>query len=340
MVDLLSSVSEFWSTFFPSHEGPVAQWIEHRPPEPGVARSNRARVIDLRRGRCSRRFFWGLMTQDPTNPPEQIPLVPADTWVIGDVHGCHDTLMELLRQIDDRQPNAHLTFIGDLVGKGPDSLGVIRFMLENAHRVSVTLGNHDLHLLACRKGKSTPRPSDRTEALLELPQGHPWEAWLSQQPFALDLQAEQQDLDPWRLIHAGVHPAWSESETRERLAQLHAHSRSNSWDWYKDDQSRAWQTASVLTRIRCLKLGTSAPDGEYTGPPENAPEDLAPWYTLLKPENHQRTYLFGHWARLGWHRHTNALCLDSGCVYGGKLTAFQPISGETIRQENCESPTE
>lgn len=279
------------------------------------------------------------MSQDPADSDSTIPAIPADSWIIGDVHGCHDTLMELLRKIDDRQPKAHLTFIGDLVGKGPDSLGVMRFMLENTQRVSVTLGNHDLHLLACRKGKSTPRPSDRTEALLDLPQGHPWEEWLSQQPFALDLQPEQPKPDTWRLIHAGVHPAWSESETRERLEQLHAHSRSTSWDWYKKDESRVWETASVLTRIRCMNLETSIPHGEYTGPPEDAPEDHAPWYSMIKPENHPRTYLFGHWARLGWHRHTNALCLDSGCVYGGELTAFQPISGESIHQENCETPT-
>ena len=276
------------------------------------------------------------MSQDPADSDSTIPAVPADSWIIGDVHGCHDTLMELLKQIDDGQPAGHLVFIGDLVGKGPESLGVIQFMLENSARVSVTLGNHDLHLLACRKGVSTPRASDRIQALLGLPEGHPWETWLSQQPYAIDLHIRKQENSAYRMIHAGIHPEWSQSDLRSRLKLLHSKTRANSWDWYKNHQSQEWKTASILTRIRCLKRLNCEPDSDFTEHPGTAPEELAPWFDLLHKEDRHPAYVFGHWARLGLHESPMAICLDSGCVYGGRLTAYQPSSGVILYQENCE----
>ena len=267
-----------------------------------------------------------------------IPQVPSDAWIIGDVHGCRETLKVLLKRIDALHGDAHRVFIGDLVGKGPDSFGVMQDLMDQSYRTTVTLGNHDLHLLGCRRNAAQPRASDMTEPLLQLPQGHPWESWLAGQPYVCEIHSGT-DEEPrrYRMVHAGIHPSWDDRELQSRLEALTSATRGSDWNWYQQRKGPLWESASTLTRIRCLNRRDLKADFDFTGTPEEADGSLIPWYEALPDGPDCPTYVFGHWARLGWREGLGGHCVDTACVYGGSLTAFQPLTGKVLTQPSCES---
>ena len=278
----------------------------------------------------------------------QFPTAPANAWIIGDVHGCQKTLSALILEIEEHDPNPTFVFIGDLVGKGPDSLGVLDFLMNQPDRVSVLLGNHDLHLLACSYGITKPRSSDMTQSILDLSQHHGWRKWLQNQDLVMEILSNQQR---FRLVHAGIHPQWNDQELSQRIQEACALIRTDDWSWYKNKTSKEWETVSTLTRIRCIQTSDFKPKYDYTGSPSDVPEDLSPWFKALPQRNQQAEqltgaeseqkphYIFGHWARLGVHKDENATCIDSGCVYGGELTAYQPSTGQILHIPTHESPS-
>lgn len=291
----------------------------------------------------SRNSTSGKSATNPSSSPLCFSSVPVNSWVIGDVHGCHNTLLRLIHRIEEQEAQPYLVFIGDLVGKGPDSLGVLEYLMSQSDHVSILLGNHDLHLLACSYGIAEPRPSDRTESILKLSDLHGWRSWLQSQDLILEIPHGSHR---HRLVHAGTAPYWSEQELIQRTSESLALIRSNDWSWYKNKASEEWETVSILTRIRCIHRSSQEPEFEFTGDPDDAPEELCPWFKALSPDGQKATdaskpnephYIFGHWARLGLSMGEKATCIDSGCVYGGDLTAYQPSTGLILQVPHDES---
>lgn len=215
---------------------------------------------------------------------------------IGDIQGCLRQLDELLAMLR-RQPDDRLYSVGDLVNRGPDSLGVLRRMRDLG--ALVVLGNHDLHLLRIAAGRTAVREDDRLSAVLAAADRDELLKWLGAQPV---MRVE----DDLIVVHAGLHPSWTDIS---RVAvQLNAA--------VLDDAHRK-RDAGVrfATEVRyCDARGNRPPvDDPPPGPP------FVPWDDFYRGE---RTVVFGHWARRGLVVRPHLRGLDSGCVYGGPLTAW------------------
>jgi bis(5'-nucleosyl)-tetraphosphatase (symmetrical) len=270
------------------------------------------------------------------------------TYAIGDVHGCLGTLEALLAELPPRSSEDRLWLVGDLVNRGPDSLGVLRWAAESSERLGgrfvAVLGNHDVHLLARAAGAAGPRRRDTLERLLEAPDRDELVAWLGRRPL---LHREGDTV----LVHAGLLPAWSveEAEARARQAEEalrgpEAHALLARYGARGGKRSRELATAgseappdgaerpeappgpdealAVLTSLRAVDAG-GAPCFGFTGPPADAPPGLVPWFEAPGRRSAGATAVFGHWAALGLRFAPGVRALDSGCVWGGSLTALR-----------------
>lgn len=255
-------------------------------------------------------------------------------YVIGDVQGCYDPLLRLLDAIDFDEKRDRVWFAGDLVNRGPQSLAVLRFVKKIAPSPCVTLGNHDLHLLANMFGSRTnSRPDDTLEAVLQAPDRDELGDWLRHQPILYHHRASNTVL-----CHAGIAPCWSLEEASLRAHELEAALRGegcitfldnlygNEPDHWSDTLTgvaRLRVICNYFTRMRfCDATGRLVLN--YKGNVANAPQGLYPWYEVpnrvaLAPE-----IVFGHWAALkGVTPHTKLHAIDTGCIWGGQLTALR-----------------
>lgn len=248
------------------------------------------------------------------------------TYAIGDVQGCFDELRALLERIGFDCARDRLWFVGDLVNRGPQSLQVLRFVKSLGERAVVVLGNHDLHLVAQYEGFERRRPDDTFADVLGAPDAADLVAWLRARPL-------MHVAGDWAIVHAGILPAWSVQKAlalareveralrgadyRQFLAHLYG-SRPERWS----DELTGWDRLRVIvnamTRMRfCTPEG--AMDFHVTG--REAPPGYRPWFELrTEPEP---VLLFGHWSALGLKLSARYCALDSGCVWGGRLTALR-----------------
>ncbi len=255
------------------------------------------------------------------------------TYVIGDVHGHLPTLERLLAEIRFDRHADRLWFCGDLVNRGPDSLGVLRRVTDLGDRALTVLGNHDIHLLARAEGLAEPKRRDTLDAVLSAPDRDDLLAWLRHRPL---IHREGH----WALVHAGLHPDWTLNQAAALAAEVEVGLRGERYQRTIDparDTPGVWQphlrgnerrryTLSVLSRVRMLERGGRL--SPYSGPPGEAPPGLTPWFTLPHRRPDGVTVIFGHWAALGHHRADRAICLDSGCAWGKSLTAMRLDDGE------------
>lgn len=245
------------------------------------------------------------------------------TYVVGDVQGCFITLERLLARIDFDASRDRLWLVGDIVNRGPNSLDVLRFARDLEDRAVVVLGNHDLHLIARSRGEREPKRRDTFDDVLEAPDCDELVEWLAKRPL---LHREDEIV----MVHAGLLPGW----TLDEAASLAKKAEKKLRDDMDRRLGKALRTAvDVFTRIRtCNKAGEM--DLDFAGPPEDAPKGYRPWFELAEiPDD--ATVLFGHWASLGLHLGTNAIGLDTGCVWGGALTALR-LEDRKLFQEPSE----
>lgn len=248
---------------------------------------------------------------------------------IGDVQGCRRSLEALLERIDYTPGVDRLWFVGDLVNRGPESLQVLR--LVKRLDAGVVLGNHDLHLLAVAAGGRPVKSSDTFSDVLAAPDRGPLLEWLANRPLMLRDAASG-----WVMVHAGLPPDWdvdtAETMAREVEEQLRAHYTSgdfmeqmygdypDSWHERMDGMDGLRFAINAFTRLRFCKADGTLALG-HSGPPGTQPAPLRPWYELW-PYTGQRV-VFGHWSALGAGEHGNVISTDSGCVWGGRLTAVR-----------------
>lgn len=252
------------------------------------------------------------------------------TFAIGDVQGCIDELRALLATIGFDSRQDRLWFVGDLVNRGPASLETLRFVRDLGESSIAVLGNHDLHLLALAHGYAKRREDDTLDDFLAAPDREDLLDWLRRLPM---IHAES----GYVLVHAGLLPQWDvpkakalagEVETalrgpgyREFLARLYG-SRPEYWSDDLQGIDRLRVIVNAMTRIRfCTPEGVM--EFQTKGETVNAPPGYLPWFEVPGRKSARDTIICGHWSALGLRIRPNLLALDSGCVWGGRLTAIR-----------------
>ncbi len=272
-------------------------------------------------------------------------------YAIGDVQGCHAPLLALLDRLHFSPDRDQLLFAGDLVNRGPDSLGVLRFVRQLGAAARTVLGNHDLHLLALHHATGRrPRDGDTLDAVLAAPDREALLDWLILQPLVID-DALHGDL----FLHGGVVPEWTRDDVIANaraaeqalradppafLAQMYGNQPEHFAD-AATDMERHRFTINVLTRMRfCHADGRI--DLKLKGPPDRQRAPWLPWFEHPHRRLTDRRIVFGHWSTLGLMQRPGLLALDTGCVWGGALTAVNldapqaaPVS---VACEACQTP--
>jgi len=269
-------------------------------------------------------------------------------YAIGDVQGCAAALDALLAQIRFAPARDRLWLVGDLVNRGPDSLGVLRRVIALGDAVTCVLGNHDLHLLAVVAGGRKLAPSDTFGAVLEAPDAAALVDWLRHRPL-LHHEPETRRV----LVHAGIPPPWTVADALEQAAEVERLLRGPSWQdalrsmygnepatWSaalgRDDKRR--YTINALTRMRyCDAAGKL--DLEHSGPPGTQPAELLPWFDVPQRRARDAHIVFGHWAALGLLRREDVTALDTGCVWGNSLTAVRLDGSMSPARVSCAQST-
>lgn len=260
------------------------------------------------------------------------------TWAIGDVHGCYRTLRKLLKKIDFAKSADRLWFTGDLVNRGPRSLEVLEWAADHDWRIESVLGNHDLHLLALAFGVAEERPRDTLRPILKSSRQVPLLDWLRRRPLAVGTPARL-------MVHAGLLPSWTAEEALSLAARLEARLRGpEAAHLLATLRRKGGEAAEESTEVRALRVfalvRTLRSDGElcreFAGPPEEAPKGCRPWFDIPGRRSSASEIVFGHWAAAGFRRSAKLLALDSGCAWGGQLTAVRLDDGERIQVENAE----
>jgi bis(5'-nucleosyl)-tetraphosphatase (symmetrical) len=254
------------------------------------------------------------------------------TFAIGDVQGCYDDLMRLLERIHFDEQDDQLWFAGDLVNRGPDSLGVLRFVRGLGKRAVSVLGNHDLHLLAVAAGAAKVRDSDTLDATLDAEDREEHLDWLRHRP----MLHHDAGLG-YTLVHAGLPPQWDLGQAQACAHELEdALRRPQHAEFFREmygDEPRRWRAdlkgvdrlrfiVNCFTRLRyCSAAGDL--ELKHKGAPGTQPEGLLPWFEVPGRASAGLHLLFGHWSTLGEVRRHNVYPLDTGCVWGGRLTALR-----------------
>ncbi len=264
--------------------------------------------------------------------------------LIGDLQGCCDVFDRLLAEIGFSPSRDSLTLLGDLVNRGPQSLAVLRRVRGLGASADALLGNHDLHLLAVAHGVRRRHASDTFDDILDSPEREAWLEWLRARPLALERHG-------WLCVHAGVNPAWTAFQTLALAAEVEALLRGPDLasflpQMYGNEPAR-WSDAlqgadrwrhviNVLTRIRFVQADDGALDFKVKESAAAAPRGLVPWFDAPNRASVGTPIAFGHWSTLGLVNQPDLLGIDTGCVWGGALTAVRVDGGRRdVMQVRC-----
>lgn len=263
-------------------------------------------------------------------------------YAIGDVQGCHDELLRLLEKLRFDASQDQIWLAGDLVNRGPDSLGVLRTAKSLGDACICVLGNHDLHLLAVRHGVRAPKSSDTFQDVLQADDGEALLDWLRQRP----LLHHDADLNI-AMTHAGLPPEWTlaraATEARELESVLRGESRQALFDSMYGNEPRRWSSGlsgvdrwryaiNAFTRMRYCRADGWL-DFKHNGRPGTQDASLMPWFRVPGRRSAGETLVFGHWSTLGHIDDPGIHALDTGCVWGGQLTAIRLDDGRFQRSQ-------
>ncbi|QWE24915.1 symmetrical bis(5'-nucleosyl)-tetraphosphatase [Polynucleobacter sp. AP-Elch-400A-B2] len=260
-------------------------------------------------------------------------------YAVGDIQGCAPSLKTLVKKLPVQ---SKMIFLGDLVNRGPDSLGTLRYLkkLQEEQRIECILGNHDLHLLAVDAGIRKTKGLDTVQPILDAPDRAELMHWLRHRPMALSNGKVL-------TVHAGVLPQWDLQQTiecaqevekvlrkksyKDFLANMYGNTP-NKWSNSLQGYERLRVITNALTRIRfCTPAGMM--EFESKEGFEDGPKGYIPWFKTPKRKTQDTLIYFGHWSTLGLLQHGNVIGLDTGCVWGGKLTAMEiPESGKSSKK--------
>lgn len=260
------------------------------------------------------------------------------TYAIGDIQGCHDDLQRLLEHICFDPASDTLWFVGDLVNRGPQSLATLRFIKNLGKQVVTVLGNHDLHTLAVANGHLKYHRNDHIDDILGAEDRDELMEWLRHLP----LLHHDPVLD-FTMVHAGLPPQWDLATAQACAQEVEAVLQSDDYVAFLDqmygnepdlwdEQLSGWDRLRFITN--CFsRLRYCAPDGrlalEEKGKPGSQPTGLLPWFDVPGRKTANLRIVFGHWSTLGTLKNDRAYAIDTGCLWGGHLTA--------LRLEDCQA---
>ncbi len=263
------------------------------------------------------------------------------TYVIGDLQGCCEQLQALRQKIHAATPHPQLIFVGDLVNRGPQSLATLRLIRSFGDTTRTVLGNHDLHLLAVAHGIRKPHRSDTLDDILNAPDRDELLDWLRCQPLALSVEN-------CLVVHAGVMPQWTAQQTLELASEVEEILRGPGWidflrQMYGNTPARWSDDLQGMDRWRCIvnaltRMRFCTTEGEMdfsrADAPDNAPPGYMPWFDVPCRRTEDATIICGHWSTLGLMLRPNVMAIDTGCIWGGKLTALR-LDDRSVIQVDC-----
>lgn len=263
-------------------------------------------------------------------------------YAIGDIQGCFESLQRLLDKINFDQATDQIWFCGDLVNRGPDSLKTVRFIKSLGKSSVSVLGNHDLHLLAVSMNSRKIKSKDSFYDILNAEDRNELLKWIRHRPLMYRN-------NKFCLLHAGLPPQWDidlaeqcarEAENTIRGEQFFEFLTVMYSD-YPDqwsDKLTGWERTRFIincfTRMRyCNKQGKL--DLKHKGRPGSQPGNLLPWFEIPIRKSRSTTIIFGHWSTLGFYAENNCFCIDTGCLWGGQLTALRLDNEMDITSVDC-----
>lgn len=265
---------------------------------------------------------------------------PEHIYLIGDIQGCCEQLDLLHATILQQDSRAHLFIAGDLVNRGPQSLPTLRKLVALGERANSVLGNHDLNLLGIAYGVHRAHHDAYLRPILDAPDREQLLEWVRHRPLAVQMHDHL-------IVHAGVLPSWSVQQTLDYAHEVEHVLRGPDFieflrGMYGNLPSRWSPELTGIERLRCivnvltrLRFCTAFDNMEFDSKEglNNTPAGFAPWFSL--PRNTATTTIvFGHWSALGLQMQPNLIGLDTGCVWGGKLTAMR-LSDHQLFQVEC-----
>jgi len=265
-------------------------------------------------------------------------------YAIGDVQGCYDPLRRLLDKLKFDPCDDQLWFAGDLINRGPQSLETLRFIISLGDSARSVLGNHECHFLAIAHGHKPPHRADTFNEILAADDASTLIQWVRSQPFF----HEDKELG-YSMLHAGLPPQWSLDDARQYARELEAVIRGDQmndflanmygnkpdqWEPNLSGHQRMRFIINCFTRMRfCDASGRL--DLSQKGAVGEQPSHLVPWFEVPNRRTINDQILFGHWSTLGLHQENNTTCLDSGCLWGGQLSAIKLGKTEQFISTDC-----
>jgi len=251
-------------------------------------------------------------------------------YAVGDIQGCYDELNALLDKLKFDFRRDTLWFTGDLVNRGPRSLEVLRFVKSLGDCAVTVLGNHDLHLLAVAYGHEPAKKNDTLDAILEASDREELLTWLRTRPLI-----HHDEIRKLTLVHAGLSPQWSLNTALQCAWEVEQVLSGDSYNDFLanmygnqpvkwDASLKGWDRLRFITNC-CTRLRYVNTEGDLElttkGAPGTQPKGFIPWFRSSQRTSADTKILFGHWSTYGFSVENNTVCLDSGCIWGGKLTA-------------------
>lgn len=263
------------------------------------------------------------------------------TFAVGDIQGCFHSFQSLLKKIQFNPASDQLWLVGDLINRGSGSLEVLRWVFEHQSSIVTVLGNHDLHTLVVAEGFVSAHRSDTIQALLDAPDADELLSWLRHQPL---LHFDNDCL----MVHAGLLPQWTAAKAQSLAQEVHqALSADNYREFLKHiygNQPVRWDDAltgydrlrvitNAMTRLRvCTYAGEM--EFKFKGELARLPLGFLPWFELADRASADTTIVFGHWSAIGLRQTNNVYALDTGCLWGGALTALR-LEDKALFQVPC-----
>lgn len=251
------------------------------------------------------------------------------TYAIGDIQGCYHAFQTLLTKLKFNPKVDKLWLVGDLINRGNGSLEILRWCYQNQESLKVVLGNHDLHALAVAHGFAPPHKSDTLHALLDAADHDVLFDWLRHQHLIYQE-------DDYLMVHAGLLPQWTVAQAVQYGAEIEAALQGpdyhdfllnmygnlpNTWNETLVGMDRLRVITNALTRLRvCTAQG--AMEFSFKGELSDVPTGLMPWFDVPDRASKDAQVIFGHWSALGLQQRNNVYALDTGCLWGGQLTAM------------------
>jgi bis(5'-nucleosyl)-tetraphosphatase (symmetrical) len=257
------------------------------------------------------------------------------------LQGCYRQFEQLLDLINFDRGQDRLWLVGDIVNRGSDSLEILRFVKGLTGAVTVVLGNHDLHLLMVAEGCASLSPNDTIQDILSAPDREELLDWLRQQKL-LHVDGN------YAMVHAGLLPSWSIAQASELAKAAEAAIQGEEFHefclhMYGDHPDHWDEALSGYTRLRVIinamtRMRICTPDGKmdfkFKGVVEDIPDGYLPWFETPHRASREATIIFGHWSALGLRLRNNLIALDTGCLWGGTLTAIR-LDDRKVFQVSC-----